>query len=150
MKSISVVLAGLLGATVLAGCVHGRYDDDRYRYGRYDDDDRYRYGRHDDLQRPSPPVRYEPREERSRFSAVQVYTLPDFRGGTMSFSADGTTLDTPLSEGVNSLVVREGVWELCMSGKFEPRCRTFEPGSYARLGPRNEGSFQMTSIKRIG
>ncbi len=68
----------------------------------------------------------------------------------MSFSADGTTLDTPLSEGVNSLVVREGVWELCMSGKFEPRCRTFEPGSYARLGPRNEGSFQMTSIKRIG
>src|SRR5258708_39092355 len=98
MKSNSVVLAGLLSATVLAGCAH-----------RYDDDDRYRYGRHDDLQRYSSPARYEPREERGRFSAVQVYTLPDFRGGTMSFSADGTTLDTPLSEGVNSLVVRDAV-----------------------------------------
>ncbi len=140
MKATSVVLAGLFSGVLLAGCVHGRYDDD----------DRYRYGRYDDLHRSNPPVRYEPREERGRFSAVQVYTLPDFRGGTMSFSADGTTLDTPLSEGVNSLVVREGVWELCMSGKFEPRCRTFEPGSYARLGPRNEGSFQMTSLKRIG
>jgi hypothetical protein len=135
---------------LLAGCVHGRYDDDdRYRYGRYDDD-RYRYGRHDNLRRDYPPARYEPREERSRFNAVQVYTLPDFRGGTMGFSADGTTLDTPLSEGVNSLIVREGVWEVCMSGKFEPRCRTFEPGRYERLGPRNEGSFQMTSIRRIG
>ena len=147
MKPTSAVLVSALSALILAGCVHGRYDDDRYRYGRYDDD-RYRRGDYDS--RYAPPARYEPREERGRFSAVQVYTLPDFRGGTMSFSADGTTLDTPLSEGVNSLVVREGVWELCMSGKFEPRCRTFEPGSYARLGPRNEGSFQMTSLKRIG
>ena len=140
MTSTHALLAGALSAVMLAGCVHGRYDDD----------DRYRYGRHDDLNRSYPAARYEGREERGRFSAVQVYTLPDFRGGTMSFSADGTTLDQPLSEGVNSLVVREGVWELCMSGKFEPRCRTFEPGRYERLGPRNEGSFQMTSLKRIG
>ena len=139
MKMTSAVLASALSAVILAGCVHGRYDDeDRYRRG-YDDSHRY-----------NPPARYEPREERSRFSAVQVYTLPGFRGGTMSFSADGTTLDTPLSEGVNSLVVREGVWELCMAGKFEPRCRTFEPGRYERLGPRNEGGFQMTSLRRIG
>ena len=51
---------------------------------------------------------------------------------------------------MNSIVVREGVWELGMSGKFEPRCRNFEPGRYERLSPRNEGSFQMTSLRRIG
>jgi len=147
MKTTSALLASALSAVVLAGCVHGRYDDDRNRYGRYDDD-RNRRGDYDS--RYAPPARHEPREERSRFSAVQVYTLPDFRGSTMSFSADGTTLDKPISEGVNSLVVREGVWELCMSGKFEPRCRTFEPGRYERLGPRNEGSLQMTSLRRIG
>jgi hypothetical protein len=138
MKPTSVVLASLLSTLTLAGCALGPYhDEDRYRY-RAQRDSSY------------PPERYEPREERGRFSAVQIYTLPGFRGGTMGFSADGTTLDTPLSEGVNSLVIREGTWELCTSGKFEPRCRTFEPGRYERLSPRNEGSFQMVSLRRIG
>ena len=135
MKPSSIVIAGLLSTLTLAGCALPYEREGRYRAQR---DSSY------------PPARYEPREQRGRYSAVQVYTLPDFRGGTMGFSADGTTLDRPLSEGVNSLVVREGVWELCMSGKFEPTCRTFEPGRYDRLGPRNEGSFQMTSLRRIG
>jgi hypothetical protein len=137
MKPSSVVIAALLSTLTLAGCAlpYEREDRNRYRAQR---DSSY------------PPARYEPREERSHYSAVQIYTLPDFRGGTMGFSADGRSLDAPLSEGVNSLVVREGVWELCMSGKFEARCRTFEPGRYDRLGPRNEGSSQMTSLRRIG
>jgi hypothetical protein len=138
MKPTSIVIASLLSTLVLGGCALGRYhDEDRNRY-RAQRDSSY------------PPERYEPREERGRFSAVQVYTQPGFRGGTMGFSADGTTLDRPLSEGVNSLVVREGTWELCMSGKFEPSCRTFGPGNYDRLSPRNEGSLQMTSLRRIG
>jgi hypothetical protein len=104
------------------------------------------------------PIAYEERryprayagEERGRYSALEVYTLPGFRGSTMRFDGSATTLDnaTTSIEGVSSLVVREGVWELCTGLEGRGSCRVYEPGRYPRLG-----SFEgapVNSLRRIG
>jgi hypothetical protein len=97
------------------------------------------------------PPRYEPYSEvnHGRYSALELYTLPGFRGSTMKFDNNATTLDKRVTdEGVSSLVVREGVWQLCTGLDFNGRCRTFEPGRYPRLG-----SFEgagIGSLRRVG
>ena len=93
----------------------------------------------------------EPRvvEPRSRYSALEVYTLPGFRGSTMRFDGAATTLDTATTnEGVSSLIVREGVWELCTGTDHAGSCRVYEPGRYPRLGSF-EGS-PVGSLRRVG
>ena len=110
MKSRSVLLAGIVSVVSLAGCAS--YDDDYYRHRASDD------------------------VQRGRYSALEVYSLPDFRGETMNFDRDGHTLDKLASDnGVGSLVIREGRWELCTPESRADRCRVYEPGRYGRLGP---------------
>ena len=97
-----------------------------------------------------PVVAYDPPMERGRYTALEVYTRPGFRGQTLRFDRNATTLhkSATTDEGVGSLVVREGVWELCTGVNFNGYCRTYEPGSYARLG-----SFQgalVGSLRRVG
>src|SRR5258708_5764893 len=108
MKSHSVLIAGIASALSLAGCAS------------YDDDSRYRAV--DDVQH-------------GRYSAIEVYSLADFRGETMRFDRDGHTLDKLFSDnGVGSLVIREGRWQLCSDAR-DGICRAYEPGRYGRLGP---------------
>jgi hypothetical protein len=103
-----------------------------YRYGYYDRGERY--GRV---------------EERSRYGALEMYTLPGFRGSTMKFDSSAATLDRrAIDEGVGSLVVREGVWEVCTGLDFNGTCRVYEPGRYPRLGGF-EGA-PIGSLRRIG
>jgi hypothetical protein len=110
MKSRSVLLAGIVSVVSLAGCA------------TYDDDDHYRVRAPDDVQR-------------GPYSALEVYSLPDFRGETMKFDRDGHTLDRMISDnGVGSLVIREGRWQLCRDVR-EGICRAYEPGRYGSLGP---------------
>jgi hypothetical protein len=118
-----------------------------------------RYYRYDDYARVEPPVYAVPApvyttpapvvDGRSRYSALEIYTLPGFRGSTMKFDASASTLDKRMTdEGLGSLVVREGVWELCTGLDFNGTCRTYEPGRYGRLG-----SFEgapVGSLRRIG
>jgi len=98
---------------------------------------------------PPPVVAYDPPIDRGRYSALEVYTRPGFRGSTMRFDRNATTLDRAATdEGVGSLVVREGVWELCTGVNFNGQCRSYEPGSYPRLG-RLEGA-PVGSLRRVG
>lgn len=88
-------------------------------------------------------------EARSRYSALEVYTLPGFRGSTMRFDGSATTLDkASTDEGVSSLIVREGVWELCTGIDHNGACRVYEPGRYPRLG--NLEGAPVGSLRRIG
>jgi len=119
-----------------------------------------RYYRYDDYARVAPaPVYVAPSpvyttpapayDARHRYSALEIYTLPGFRGSTMKFDNSATTLDRRVTdEGLGSLVIREGVWELCTGLDFNGTCRTYEPGRYGRLG-----SFEgapVGSLRRIG
>jgi hypothetical protein len=113
------------------------YDDRYYRYGSTE-----AYPRVDTY----PRVIEAPR---GRYSALEVFTLPGFRGSTMRFDGSATTLDNAITnDGVSSLIVREGVWELCTGTDNTGTCRVYEPGRYPRLG-----SFEgapVGSLRRVG
>jgi hypothetical protein len=103
------------------------------RYPRYSATDRYYV-----------PPSY---EDRGRYSALEVYTLPGFRGSSMKFDRNATSLDTRTDE-LSSLVVREGVWEICTGLDYNGHCRVYEPGRYPRLGSF-EGA-RIGSLRRVG
>jgi hypothetical protein len=67
----------------------------------------------------------------------------------MTFDRSATSLDTRATdEGIASLVVREGVWELCDGINNDGHCRVYEPGRYANLG-RFTGAA-VGSLRRVG
>ena len=106
----------------------------------YDDRQYYRYAPVETYPRAYDPYRY---------SALEVYTLPGFRGSTLKFDRSAPALDPPATnEGVASLIVREGTWELCSGYDHTGSCRVYEPGRYPRLGSF-EGS-PVGSLRRIG
>lgn len=84
-----------------------------------------------------------------RFAAVEVYVEPGFRGPAFKFDSDREILDSRFKdEGVASLIVHEGLWQLCSEGRYDGYCRTFEPGRYPRVG-RFSGE-PLASLRRIG
>lgn len=93
--------------------------------------------------------RYPVTEERGRYSALEMYTLPGFRGSTMKFDARATSLDKRATdEGLGSLVIREGTWEICTGLNYSGTCRVYEPGRYPNLGSF-EGAY-VGSMRRVG
>jgi hypothetical protein len=84
-----------------------------------------------------------------RYSAVEVYTQPNFRGFAMKLDdAEEAVARRVEDEGISSLIVHEGTWQLCSRGDYNGYCRTFEPGRYPRLG-RLDGQ-PIGSLKRVG
>jgi hypothetical protein len=84
-----------------------------------------------------------------RVSSIELYPAPGFRGPMTGLDRNVRWLERRgVDERVSSLVVNDGVWELCSAPRFEGTCRTFEPGHYARLGPRLDN--QVSSLRRVG
>ena len=83
-----------------------------------------------------------------RYAAIEVFVEPGFRGPAFKFDNDREILDSRFNdEGVASLIVREGRWQLCSEGRYGGYCRTFEPGRYPRVG-RFAGE-PIGSLRRI-
>ena len=65
-----------------------------------------------------------------------LFTNPDFHGDR--FVVDGDYMPDLANSGFNdraqSLRVEHGYWIFCSDAQFRGQCRTFGPGSYARLG----------------
>ena len=84
-----------------------------------------------------------------RASAVELFSGPGFRGPATGIDRDVRWLERRgMDERVSSLVVNEGVWEVCSEPRFDGHCRTFQPGRYPRLGQRLDN--QVSSLRRIG
>ncbi len=128
----------------------------------FDDRRYYRYGAYDRAVPAYPAIvdrvpaypavvdrvpAYPAVEDRVRYGAVELYTQPLFRGYPMRVNNAGA-LDFNSADGVSSLVVNEGVWELCSGPTYNGNCRVYEPGRYPRLGSF-EGS-RVSSLRRIG
>ncbi len=102
---------------------------------------------------PAPIARGEPygREplRDQRYSALEVYTQRGFQGRPLRFDRDDSYVDRRRAdEGIASLVVNEGVWQVCSEADYRGRCRTFEAGRYPRVG-RFENT-PIGSLRRIG
>ena len=108
----------------------------------YDDRRYYRYGANERY--PVYDGRY---DNRARVSAVELYTMPLFRGYPVRVDGFGS-VDNPTPNGISSVVINEGTWEFCTGANYSGTCRVYEPGRYPRLGSF-EGAY-VGSVRRIG
>jgi hypothetical protein len=82
-------------------------------------------------------------------ASVELYPGAGFRGPATAVDRNVRWLERRgIDENVSSLVVNEGVWEVCSEPRFDGACRTFHPGRYSRLGPRLDN--QVGSLRRVG
>jgi hypothetical protein len=103
-----------------------RYADER-RDGRYADN-RYNDGA---------------RGRRDRGS-IELFSSQAFRGRNLLVERDAAELDM---YDVSSVIVHDGVWEVCSGSRFEGPCRTLEPGRYPTLGRMDN---RVVSVRRVG
>ena len=72
--------------------------------------------------------------ERARYArgSVDLFSGTDYRGRLVRVERDQPTLED-FTDRASSIVIHEGVWQLCPEPGYRGRCRTFEPGRYPTL-----------------
>jgi hypothetical protein len=82
--------------------------------------------------------------------SVELYPRRQFRGTPTAIERDVRRLERRGVDEreVSSIVVNEGVWELCTEPRFRGECAIFQPGHYGRLGPALNN--QVSSMRRVG
>jgi hypothetical protein len=65
---------------------------------------------------------------------IILYENPGFQGRRMTLRANTPDLDrTQFNDRAESIVVRDGVWEVCTDARFGGRCVRLQPGEYPQL-----------------
>jgi hypothetical protein len=79
---------------------------------------------------------------------ITLYEHPDFRGDSLTLHRAAPNLErSGLNDSASSLVVRDGVWEVCTDAFFRGSCTQLQPGEYRRLnGPLND---RISSVREI-
>lgn len=87
------------------------------------------------------------REQRYVQGAVDLYGRPEFRGRSVRIERNSDHLgDSNFDGRASSVIVHQGVWQLCSEPRFEGICRTYEPGQYAYLAELDD---RVSSMRRI-
>ena len=71
---------------------------------------------------------------------ITLYERPGFQGRSITLRGNMSDLDrTNFNDRAESIVVRDGVWEVCTDARFSGRCVRLQPGDYPNLqGPLND------------
>src|SRR5438093_679449 len=71
---------------------------------------------------------------------ITLYERPGFQGRSMTLRNNMPDLDrTRFNDRAESIVVRDGVWEVCTDARYGGRCARLQPGEYPTLdGPLND------------
>jgi hypothetical protein len=71
---------------------------------------------------------------------ITLYERPGFQGRSMTLHSDMADFDrTRFNDRAESIVVRDGAWEVCTDARFSGRCVRLQPGEYPNLeGPLND------------
>jgi len=80
--------------------------------------------------------------------SITFYTADNFRG--REFKADRPVVNfanTGFNDRINSAVVHEGRWEICVDADFRGGCGVLVPGSYPNLGAY---AGRISSVRPIG
>ena len=65
---------------------------------------------------------------------IILYEQPGFQGRRMTLHGNTPDLDrTSFNDRAESIVVRDGVWEVCTDARFSGRCVRLQPGEYPSL-----------------
>ncbi|TMH29496.1 MAG: hypothetical protein E6H66_20010 [Betaproteobacteria bacterium] len=80
---------------------------------------------------------------------VILFERPDFQGRRMVIRDNMPDLDrTDFNDRAESIVVRDGVWEVCADARFRGYCVRLQPGEYGRLG--SELNNRISSAREVG
>ena len=93
--------------------------------------------------------RREEREARRDLArgTVELYGGQDFRGRSVRIERNERDLATQGFDGrASSVVVHDGVWELCSEPNFAGNCRTFRPGEYRYLAGLDD---RVSSLRQV-
>ena len=78
---------------------------------------------------------------------ITLYEHRDFRGDSLTLHRGAPNLERSGLDSASSLVVRDGVWEVCTDAFFRGSCAQLQPGEYRRLdGPLND---RISSVREI-
>ncbi|MDX2218809.1 MAG: beta/gamma crystallin-related protein [Burkholderiales bacterium] len=73
---------------------------------------------------------------------ITIYEHGNFGGRGISLNAPVTSFESiGMNDAVSSLIVRGGVWELCVHANFQPPCRQFGPGDHFSVGEQFNDQF---------
>lgn len=132
-----IVSLRFLGATERVARGDRRdWDERRYR----------REARNDRNDRNDRDGRHDGRRDRSD-GVVHLYNRPGFRGKAILVDNNEPNLRRERFDGrASSLIVRDGVWELCSEPRFEGMCRVYRPGRYEHLAELND---RVSSLRQL-
>jgi hypothetical protein len=79
---------------------------------------------------------------------LTLYEGENFQGRSLTLRSDMRDLDrTQFNDRAMSLVIRDGVWEVCSDSQFHGQCATLRPGNYPVL----EGGLdrRISSVRQV-
>jgi len=80
---------------------------------------------------------------------VKFFSRPSFGGRSLDLQEDTADLsERRYNDRVASLIVSEGVWELCSDEGFSGHCRRYGPGRYPSLDPELEHRISSARVVR--
>jgi len=80
---------------------------------------------------------------------ITFFERPDFQGERISLDADTSNFDrTGFNDRAASIIVRDGVWEVCTDAFFRGQCVQLQPGRYPSLsGSINESISSARQVR---
>ena len=80
---------------------------------------------------------------------IILFEHTDFAGRRMVIHDTMPNLDrSDFNDRAQSIIVRDGVWELCSDARFEGNCTRVQPGEYRALG--GELNKRISSVREVG
>lgn len=79
-------------------------------------------------------------------ATIELFAGAAFRGIGVMIEDDTRSLGR-MEDNVESMIIHDGIWQLCTEPGYEGQCRTFEPGRYSNLGRFNN---RVASVRRVG
>jgi len=82
-----------------------------------------------------------------RGASLELFDGDNLTGRAVGISGDVRTLkDMGFNDHANSMVIREGTWELCEHADYQGQCTVFGPGRYTNLQQLRD---RLTSLRRV-
>lgn len=88
------------------------------------------------------------RNHYGRNGSIELYGQPGFGGRAIEIDRDVASLrGSGMDDRASSIVVKEGVWQVCSGQGFQGTCRVFVPGRYPELDYGMDN--QISSARQI-
>jgi hypothetical protein len=88
------------------------------------------------------------RVAREARGSIELYGRPDFRGRSVRVDRNFRDLDRIEFDGrASSVVVNDGVWQLCTEPGFQGQCGVFRPGHYPQLAMLDDRVSSMRQLR---